>query len=91
MMNDWQPIETAPKGGGADLVTSPNWVEPPPLLLLFEDGVMCICRWEWSYAEGGYYCTNGKAWVDCMTGERACDYFGDPTHWMPPPPPPNPS
>jgi hypothetical protein len=30
-------MESAPKGGGAEYVTDPEWVEPPKILLFFND------------------------------------------------------
>jgi hypothetical protein len=41
-MNEWQPIETAPKGSGIDgpsSVSDPLHIEPPELLLWTECGV----------------------------------------------------
>ena len=83
---EWQPIETAPKGGGAELVTDPNWVEPPKILLLFEGGEQAVGEWDWYYAEGGRGCVDGVAWV--ALGELLSQHFGRPTHWMPLPHPP---
>jgi hypothetical protein len=80
----WQPIETAPKGGGAELVSDPAWVEPPDILLLFENGRQAVCRWDWYYAEKGRGHQAGlSAWVDPISGEQIALYYDEPTHWMP--------
>lgn len=84
----WQPIETAPKGGGAKLTTDPKWAEPPKILMLFEDGNQCVVHWDAYYAEGGRGCIDGCAWVEPVSGELAHLHFGMPTHWMPLPEPP---
>ena len=86
-MMEWHPIETAEKGGGAELVTDPAYVKPPTLLLAFDDGSVGVGYWDWYYAEGGngYDGTPWRAWVEPVSGER---YFTKPTHWMPVPPPP---
>lgn len=87
-MTEWQPIETAPKGGGAELVTDPAWVDPPAVLL-FCDDVSFAARWDWYYAEGGAGHDGRSAWIICPSGERVADHFdGEPTHWMPLPEPP---
>lgn len=86
---DWQPIETAPRGGGAELVTDPAWVEPPRILLVVE-GKVVIAYWDWYYAPGGNG-NNGtnSGWVLDMTAETLDLHFGkEPTHWMPLPNPP---
>lgn len=88
-MAEWQPIETAPKGGGAERVTDPKWVEPPRILL-YADGEIVVARWEHYYAEGGGgFDGRENAWVFVGSGERLADYYNDPTHWMPLPEPPN--
>ena len=84
----WQPIETAPKGGGAESVTDPAWVEPPRILLALEDGGMAIAYWDWYYAEGGNGYTDGRAWIDANSGEVLSHIAPNPTHWMPLPAPP---
>lgn len=84
-MVDWQPIETAPKGGGAELVTDPNWVEPPLILLLFAKGEWSVGRWDWYYAEGGAGHRGVDAWVEPISGELLVMYYDPPTHWMPKP------
>ena len=86
--DEWKPIETAPRGGGADDVRSPNWIEPPKILLRFPGGEACVAYWEWSRAEGGYNCTDGVAWVEPISGEQINAYLGEPTHWRPLPAPP---
>lgn len=79
---NWLPIETAPKGGGAEMVSDPKWIEPPKLLLRFGAGEVIVGHWDWYYAEGGNGCTNGVAWVEPLTGERLFNYYGSPTHWI---------
>jgi len=96
-MSEWQPIETAPKGGGAEMVTDPEWVEPPHILLCFADepepvesSRVVIAYWDWYYAPGGDgYRGDGSAWVIAFEGETTDRHFGnEPTHWMPLPAPP---
>lgn len=84
----WQPMETAPKGGGAEMVTDPNWIEPPRVLLFCADGTQVVARWDWYYAEGGRGCTDGCAWIEPTSSEQVNMSYGDPTHWMPLPEPP---
>lgn len=81
---EWQPIETAPKGGGAELVTDPAWVEPPKVLLLFKNGEQVVCHWDWYYAESGNgYHKGVSAWVEPTSGEQIELYHDNPTNWMP--------
>lgn len=84
----WQPIETAPKGGGAELVTHPEWVQPPQILLLFKGGEVSVAYWDWYYAEDGAGYEGGLAWVEPVSSERLDMYYDPPTHWMPLPDPP---
>lgn len=87
---EWQPIETAPKGGGAELVSDPAWVEPPMVLLLFEKGEQAVCHWDWYYAEGGGGYREGvTAWVEPISAELIALNYDNPTHWMPLPEAPN--
>lgn len=81
----WQPIETAPKGGGAELVTDPAWIDPPEVLLLFGGNVRRVGKWDWYYAEGGDgdSCADGVAWVDPVSGDLLATHYGAPTDWMP--------
>jgi hypothetical protein len=83
----WQPIETAPKGGGAEFVTDPAWVNPPSLLLYCASGDQVVAAWDWYYAEGGNGFGQGSPWR-IASGESVTDCYTDPTHWMPLPPPP---
>lgn len=86
---EWQPIETAPKGGGAEYTTDPAYIEPPTLLLLFENGQQAVCYWDWYYAEGGTGYREGvSAWIESISGEQASLHYGVPTNWMPLPDPP---
>ena len=79
----WQPIETAPKGGGAKRTDDPAWVEPPWLLVYGHDeDDMAAASWDWYYAEGGNGHDGGSAWV-LVGGERV-----NPPHWMRLPAPP---
>lgn len=78
----WLDIATAPLGGGAELVSDQKWVEPPMILLRFEDNV-AIGRWDWYYAEGGAGCVDGIAWVEPCSGERLTLHYGEPSYWMP--------
>jgi hypothetical protein len=87
-MSEWQDISTAPKGGGAEMVTDPAWIEPPLILLAFEDGSQVIARWDWYYAKGGCGFSDGCAWVEPISGDVVNLHYGNPTHWMPLPPPP---
>lgn len=82
-MSNWQPMESAPKGGGAELVTDPNWIEPPWVLLLFEEGKISVGYWDWYYAEGGAGHTGGLAWVEPCSGERLDLHYDVPIGWMP--------
>lgn len=83
-MSEWQPIETAPKGGGAELVTDPNWVEPPEILLLFAKGERRVGHWDWYYAEGGSGAdeSKGHGWVEPTSGELLVMYYDPPIRWM---------
>lgn len=83
-MSHWQPIETAPKGGGAELVTDPKWVEPPLVLLFFPNGQqqLVVCKWDWYYAEGGHGYNGAPAWIEPTSGEQAAMHYDEPTHWM---------
>ena len=81
-MMDWQPIETAPKGGGAELVTDPNWVEPPRILMKFEHGEISVAYWDWYYAEGGAGYSGGEAWIEPCSGEQLSMHYGTPVSWM---------
>lgn len=81
---EWQPIETAPKGGGAEIVTDPLYVNPPLLLLLFGGGEQVVCHWDWYYAEKGNGYRHGvSAWVEPISGEQISFHLDEPTSWMP--------
>lgn len=86
-MTEWQDISGAPRGSGEDgpgLVTHPDYVEPPRLLLWTAEG-MIIGYYDWYYHEGyGRGAEPGvSAWRDIGGGQA----YG-PTHWMPLPAPP---
>ena len=85
----WEPIESAPKGGGTDSVSDPNWIEPPEILLCLEKGYRVICRWDWYYAEGGDGYRDGVAWI-LSNGDLLEDHYptSKPVWWMPLPTPP---
>lgn len=87
---EWRDIESAPKGGGAEYVTDPNWVEPPRILMRFGDEGTAIVYWDWSYSEGGYNNRGQRdAWIIDYTIETSDLHFSNkPTHWMPLPKPP---
>lgn len=76
----WQPISSAPKGSwleGPNHTTDPNYVEPPRLWLLLDDGEPCVGYADAYYAEGGQGYDGGSYWVEKFSGERV-----NPTHWM---------
>lgn len=80
----WQSMDTAPNGGGAELVTDPKWVEPPRILIQFGDEAISVAYWDWYYAEGGNGCTDGFAWVEpCSAEQLNLHYTTPPTGWMP--------
>ncbi len=83
---DWQPIATAGKGSwltGPNDTRHPDYVEPPRLWLLLEDGESCVGYADAYYAEGGSGYDGGSYWVEKFSSERV-----NPTHWMPLPAPP---
>ena len=85
----WQPIETAPKGGGAKYVTDPKWVEPPKILLRFGNEAVSVAYWDWYYAEGGHGYRDGFAWIEpCSSEPLNLHYSTPPDGWMPIPSPP---
>jgi hypothetical protein len=80
----WNEINTAPKGGGAELATDPNWVNPPVVILLYGDNIE-IGYWDWYYAKGGNgYIEGQKAWVRESDGRTLSDHYEEgPIAWMP--------
>lgn len=83
MMGKWRPIETAPKGGGADRVDDPKWIAPPKILLYFPaEGAIEVGYWDWYYAEGGNGYEGCSAWC-CGEYQPAAMGWDEPTHWMP--------
>lgn len=79
----WQPMDTAPKGGGAKRTDDPKYIKPPQILLRFDAGSVSVGYWDWYYAEGGNGCTHGVAWVEPVSGEQLRDHLGVPIGWMP--------
>jgi hypothetical protein len=84
----WIPVSEAPKGGGAELVTDPEYIKPPKILLLFEGGVVSVGYWDAYYAEGGRGYEGGEAWIEPVSGERLDLNYDAPIGWMPLPSPP---
>ena len=82
-MSEWRPIRSAPKGGGADLVTDPAWVEPPKILLRFDNGEISVGYWDWYYAEGGNGYQGTEAWIEPISGELLALTYDNPIEWMP--------
>ncbi len=82
MASSWIPMSTAPKGGGAELVTDANWVEPPRIFLLFNNAVS-VGYWDWYYAEGGRGYNGGLAWIEPISGERLDLNYDEPVGWQP--------
>lgn len=79
MQSNWQPIETAPKGGGAEMVTDQNYIDPPNILLKFDNGKQAVCHYDWYYPKDG--CISG--WVEPISGDQIALHYGEPTHWQP--------
>jgi hypothetical protein len=82
---NWRPINTAPKGGSTETndTRDPRWVEPPLILLLFENGKAAVCYWDWYYAEGGNgYDGHCSAWIEAISGEQIAMHYDEPTHWF---------
>lgn len=84
-MSEWQPIETAPKGGGAEMVTDPAYVDPPSILVRDGLGVHAVVHWDAYYAEGGsgFHVSGGNGWVLEIAGEPLGMHHITPTEWMP--------
>jgi hypothetical protein len=82
-LGGWQPMETAPKGGGAERVDDPKWVEPPKILLLFDEGEISVGYWDWYYAEDGHGYDGGLAWIEPCSGEKLDHIYGLPIKWQP--------
>ena len=78
-------METAPKGGGADDTRDPKWVEPPKILLKFEEDKVSVAYWDWYYAKGGrgFDVDLGyNAWIEPCSGEMLSMHYDDPIGWM---------
>jgi hypothetical protein len=82
LYGDFQPMGTAPKGGGAELVSDPKWITPPRILLLFENSIISVGHWDWYYAEGGSGYEGGEAWIEPVSGERLDMYYDAPIGWI---------
>jgi hypothetical protein len=86
LVEQWRPIETAPKGSwpdGPDDTRDPAYVAPPHLWLTLPDGQRCVGSFDAYYAEGGNGYDGDSPWVEEFSSERV-----RPTHWMPLPSPP---
>jgi len=81
--NDFQSMDTAPKGNYSKYTTDPEWVSPPKILMLFEAGDMCVVSWDWYYSEEGEACFDGVAWVEPINGTQANLQYGEPVGWLP--------
>lgn len=76
-------MDCAPKGGGAELVSDPKWVQPPKILLLFPHDIYSVGYWDWYYAEGGAGYTGSSAWIEPVSGEQLELHYGAPIGWIP--------
>lgn len=84
LFGDFQPMDSAPKGGGAEFTDDPDWVAPPHILILFDSDKMCVGHWSWYYAEYAHGYEEGiEAWVDALNGERLSLHYGPAIGWMP--------
>ncbi len=81
--NSWLSMGSGPKGGGAEYVTDPKYVDPPLILLLFGEGQVSVGRWDSYYAEGGRGFEGGLAWIEPVSGERLDLHYDAPIGWMP--------
>ena len=91
MDSKWKRIEAAPRGNGdvVEDVYSPEWIEPPKILLYFPyENVIEVGYWDWYYSSIGNGHEGCSAWC---TGEYqpAAMGYDEPTHWMPLPEPPS--
>lgn len=83
-MTDWLPMDSAPKGSGMGLVTTPDYIEPPRILLRFGAEAVSVAYWDWYFAEGGDGCTDGFAWIEPCSGDPLnLSYTTPPDAWMP--------
>lgn len=86
-MNNWQPIETAPKGSGPDGPQDrkhPEFVDSPSLFLWTSDGMIIgYCDWYYHPGYGHGACDDEPAW---RRQDGGAAYT--PTHWQPLPEPP---
>ena len=76
-------MDSAPKGGGAEMRTDPEWVDPPKIVLFFDDGQIAIGYWDWYYADGGRGYDGEPAWICQTSGARLHDFYGEPRGWLP--------
>jgi hypothetical protein len=86
VVQQWMPVSEAPKGGGAELVTDPEYIKPPKILLLFNGDVASVGYWDAYYAEDGRGYEGGEAWIEPISGERLDLNYGVPIGWKPLPP-----
>ena len=72
-------MESAPKGGGAEYVTDPEWVEPPKILLFFDGGAVSVGCWDWYYVRNDEV---NNAWTEPVSGQLLRFTYGEPIGWM---------
>lgn len=84
----WMAMDSAPKGSeGIDDTRDPAYVKPTRILLRFGEEGVSVAYWDWAYAEGGYYCRDGFAWIEPVSGEPLnLTYSTAPDGWLPLPP-----
>jgi len=83
MQDEWQPIETAPKGSGMDGPDStrhPDYVSPPKLRLWSSYGLV-VGLYDWYYHEG--YGAGAKPGVPAWRCAHSGEPLYDVTHWKP--------
>lgn len=82
---EWRPMKTAPRGSeDIDDTSHPDYIKPPKILLRFGDEDISVAYWDWYYAEGGYGCTDGFAWISSPGGEPLNLIFSaEPDGWLP--------
>lgn len=79
----WKPVDTAPKGGGAEFVDDPAYIQPPEILMTDESGQEFVVRYDAYYDVGGSgHDQGGDGWVLALTGEQLHFYVDNPRGWM---------